>query len=224
MHFEGILSLWVIESEGGTDTGQIAVVATKEHELTVVSVQLLSDAAHQWVSDVDGSSMGGEEQCVVDLFHLADVSPLLCRQLMTEGSHALILVALQHQSISHAVGQCIAASHPGFVVFLYLELRVVIPEVQGVALQCSRRVSHVEYLFHQRQRGLHTLHPCLWSAFVFGFYLVEYLLAVLVVHLRELRLKHGVHLVLCQFVCNLHIGKGQETSREIFRCCESALT
>ncbi len=44
-----------------------------------------------------------------------------------------------------------------------------------------------------------------------GLYLVENLLTVLGVHLRELRGEHGIHLILEKLMLDLYVGKGQET-------------
>ena len=57
-----------------------------------------------------------------------------------------------------------------------------------------------------------------------GIDLTEHLLAVGVVHLRELRGKNGIHLILCEFVGDLHIGEWQESCREVFRRGKRALT
>ena len=84
-------------------------------------------------------------------------------------------------------------------------------------------MSHVYHLLHQRQCGLHALHPRLRTAMQ-GLHFTNHLLAVLVVHLRELSHKDGVHLVLGQLMGNLHVGKGQETSREALRRSKRALT
>ena len=93
--------------------------------------------------------------------------------------------------------------------------------MQGVVL-CSRRVCHVQHLFHQRQRGLLGCHPCL-RATIQRLHLAEYLLAVCIVHLRKLWGEDGVHLVLVILMRNLHVCKWQESGREILCCGKSAL-
>ena len=50
---------------------------------------------------------------------------------------------------------------------------------------------------------------------------IEHLLRI--IHLRELRGEHRVHLILLKLMSNLHVGEWQESSREILRCGESAL-
>ena len=57
-----------------------------------------------------------------------------------------------------------------------------------------------------------------------GIDLTEYLLTVGVVHLRELRGKNGIHLILGEFMSDLHIGEWKESCREVFRRGKRALT
>ena len=141
---------------------------------------------------------------------------------MSKGTHTFRLVALQHQGISHAVGQFITTFQAWLVSFLQHDLRVIIPEVGGVVL-CGCRMSHVNHLFHQRQRGLHALHPCLRSP-MHGVDFSHHLLAIGVVHLSELCSEHWIHLVLSQFVRNLHVGERKKTCREVFGCGKRALS
>ena len=110
-------------------------MSTEEHKLTIATIQLLADAAHQRIGQVDGGTMGGEEQTIVDFLDCTDSTPLLHRELVTEGSHAFRLITLQNQSIGHAVGQRIAARHLRLAALLNLELCIVEPEVCCVALQ-----------------------------------------------------------------------------------------
>ena len=140
---------------------------------------------------------------------------------MAKGCETLRLVALQHQRVCHAVSQRIASRHLGLAALLQDELGIVKPEIQGVVLRCWR-VRHVNHLFHQCQRRLLGSHPCLRTT-VHRHYLVQHLLAVAIVHLRKLGRKDGVHLVFLQLMGNLHIGKGQESCREILCRSKGAL-
>ena len=90
-------------------------------------------------------------------------------------------------------------------------------------VQRSRRVCHVDDLLHERQCGLYGLHPCLRAA-VQGIHLSDHPLAIGIVHLRELRGEHRIHLILLVLMGNLHIGERQETGREILRRGECALS
>ena len=210
-----------MQTKGSTDAGEVRVVTAEERELTPLMVQFLTDTAHQRIGQIDGCAMGGEEQTVVHLLHTADPAPLFLSQLMTEGRHRLTLIALQHHRVGHAVGQCVAAFHPRLVTLLQYELCIAIPEVRRI-VPGSRRMRHIDHLLHQRQRGLYTLHPRLRPA-VHRIDLGHDLLAVLLVHLRKLRGEHRVHLILVVLVLDLHIGKRQESGREILGCGEGAL-
>ena len=140
---------------------------------------------------------------------MADGTPLFLCQFMTKGCHILTLIALKHEGIRHAVGQFEAARHLRLVILFQLELCIVEAEM-GCIIGCSRRVGHVYHFLHQRQRGLHTLHPSLWTA-MHSLHFSKNLLAILIVHLRELGFEHGIHLVFVVLVFYLHIGKRQET-------------
>ena len=153
--------------------------------------------------------MAGEKQSVINLLHGTDSAPLLHSQRMAEWRKVLRLIALQHQCVGHAVGQRIAAAHLWLGVLLNLELHVIVPEVRRV-VRSGWPMCHIEHLLHQCQRGLLGGHPCLRST-VHRLYLVNHLLTVRVVHLRELRRKDRIHLVLVVLVCDFHIGKGQES-------------
>lgn len=219
---KGIVGLWEIEAEGSGDAGEVGVVAAEEHELAVGALELFVDAAHKGMGEVDGGGVGGEEESVIDGFHSADVTPLLGGEGVPEGFHALALIALQDEGIGYAVGKGVAACHAGLVAFLELELGVVEAEMEGVALQGGWRVGHVEDLLHVGEGGLHALHPCLRTA-VEGLHLAEHLLAVGVVHLGELGQEGRVHLVLGEFVGDVHVGEGEEACGEVFGGGEGAL-
>ena len=185
-------------------------------------VQLLVYTTHQRIGQVDGCAVNSEKQSVVHCLDATDGTPLLQRQLMSKGGHALALIALQHEGIGNAVGQGEAATHPRLVVPFQLNLRIVIAEMERIVLS-SWRMSHVDNLLEQRQCRLYGLHPRLRAAMQ-GLHLGYDLLTVGVVHLRKLRRKERIHLILLILVGDLHIGKGQESGREILGRGEGTLT
>ena len=109
-------------------------MTTKEGELTTDMVEFFPDAANQRIGQVDGSTVGGEEQGIVNLLHGTDIAPLGGGEFMTESCHTLALIALQHQSVCRTVGERIASLHPRFVAFLQHKPRIVVAEMQGVVL------------------------------------------------------------------------------------------
>ena len=65
MEFKSIFSFRIIEAERSTDAGKIGIMTAEEHELAIFVLQLLTNAAHQRIGKIDGSSMSGEEQPVI---------------------------------------------------------------------------------------------------------------------------------------------------------------
>ena len=204
-----MLCLWKVQAQGRSDRSQVDIMTTKEGELAVYVGKFFTDAAHQRISQIDSSTMSGVEQTVMHLLDTADGTPLFLGQFMTKGCHILTLIALKHEGIRHAVGQFETARQLWFVALFKCVLRIIEAEMDGI-VGGSRRMGHVDYFLHQCQCGLHALHPSLRTAMQ-SLHFSKNLLAILIVHFRELSLEHGIHLVLVVLMLNLHIGKRQET-------------